>query len=1196
MEQTSLLLPPREARGGGGAARSEAERRDGRGRRRPTVQAPMPIQSRHSAMIVPEPQLSASNPKASVFVTANAGSGKTTTLVNRVARLLLDRTSPEAILCLTYTKAAAAEMQRRLFDELGAWAVMDDARLQTKLAGLDEGHRGLSQARTLFAKALETPGGLKIQTIHAFCEKLLRRFPLEAGVSPGFKVLEAAAAADVSAKARDGLALAATAAPDGPIGRAYAHFSVELDWNSFNGMFGAFEARRTEIAAYAEACGGDDGLALDVWRVCGFAAPTPPEALEAEAVAGVEWSAWKGVAEAMAASAAVTDKGIGAAMKAVSADAGFAEVWAIFSTQKGEPRARIATAKVADGAADWMGRTQFALNHARVRIKAARIAQDSVHALTLARAYAELYEAAKAEQAGLDFGDLIERTRELLTVRADAAWVLYKLDGGIDHLLLDEAQDTAPDQWDILHAFTDEFFAGAGAIRFDGQPAERTIFAVGDEKQSIYSFQGAAPEQFLAEEGAFRSLVDGAGKSFLRVPLERSWRSAPEVLGFVDAVFADPVAAQGLRPGAPVDEPVHHLAVRPEGGGVDLWPLEISDETEDKDPWLPVDHQQTQSASKKLARNIAGQIKRMVQAREGVFDKATRERRPMGYGDVLILVRRRNALFHEIIRALKREGVPVGGADRLKLSEHIAFQDLLAIGRFARFPADDLTLAALLRSPFCDVDEGSLFALAHKRQSSLWSVLQRRAGEQPAFGRAVDLLSWVLAEARTRAPFDLYSRFLSRLDPDGRSLRQRMLTRLGREAEDAIDALLAEVLAAEQADARDLEQVLDRLAASEIEVKREQEDRAGPDGGEVRVMTAHGAKGLEAPVVILPDTTTKAKAMAGPLMGIEGGGFLWAPRKDDDCPITEEARARREEAAAHESLRLLYVAMTRARDRLIVCGVQTKPAYLTGSWRDMIERGLERPEITANRRMVAQGEVQVIRYGADPVVVPASTRPLADVIALPAWARRLAPQEPAALRYASPSTLAEDERGPSNSPLAVRDGLGRYRRGTVIHRLLQLLPDLPAERRPGAAAILLEREPDLNAAQRAEMAHAALSVLNDDRFAAVFGPGSRPEAAIAGRAAGLPEGLAVSGRVDRLVVEADRVLVVDFKTNRPAPDRIEDADRAYKVQMAVYAAVLAEVFPGRRIEAALVWTDGPKLMVVPENIIAATLAELRAES
>ena len=1150
-------------------------------------------------MTTASPQILASDPKASVFVTANAGSGKTTTLVNRVARLLLGKTRPEAILCLTYTKAAAAEMQRRLFDELGAWAVMADDPLAQKLADLSEARRDLSEARTLFAKALETPGGLKIQTIHAFCEKLLRRFPLEAGVSPGFKVLEAEAAAQVSATARDELALTAMAKEDSPVGRAYAHLSVELDWGAFNAMFAAFEGRRGQIEAYVAATGGEDGMVADIWARCGFAGETLPETIEAEAVATLDWAAWTRAAEAMLRGSS-TDQSIGANMKALKPGAGFAEVWTVFSTQKGEPRARIATAKVDGFTAGWMREVQDRLAGAREQIKAAKIARDTVFVLTLASAYADLYEAAKGAQSGLDFGDLIERTRELLTVRADAAWVLYKLDGGIDHLLLDEAQDTAPDQWDILHALTDEFFAGAGQVRFGDNPPERTIFAVGDEKQSIYSFQGAAPERFLAEEGAFRSLVEGADADFRRVPLEISWRSTSEILGFVDAVFADPAAAEGLHPGGGADRPVHHQPQRPGGGLVDLWPLEVSDEAEETDPWLPVDHQAAQSASKKLARKIAREIRRMVESREGVFVKGSGAIRPMIYGDVLILVRRRNTLFHEIIRALKRELVPVGGADRLTLSEHIAFQDLLGLGRLARFPADDLTLAALLRSPFCDIDEDSLFDLAHGRKGRLWGELQRRAGERPAWGRAFDLLGWAMGEARARSPFDFYSRLMSRLDPEGRSMRHRMLTRLGREAEDAIDAFLAQVLAAEQSGARDLEQVISRLAASEIEVKREQEDRSGPEGGEVRVMTAHGAKGLEAPVVILPDTTTRARAMAGPLLSCEDGGLLWAPRKDDDCPPSAAARLQREEAATHESLRLLYVAMTRARDRLIVCGVETTKAYFEGSWRQVIERGFEQPAVAGTRRIVERdddrGDWQFTRFGAEPQVAGVTLRAVAESAPLPAWARRLAPAEPSALRYASPSTLAEDERGPSNSPLAVQDGLGRYRRGTVIHRLLQLLPDLPPARRADAARALLAREPDLNEAQRAEMAQAALSVLTDDRFAAVFGPGSRAEAAIAGRAAGLPEGLAVSGRVDRLVVEPDRVLVVDFKTNRPAPARIEDADRAYKVQMAVYAAVLAEVFPGRRIEAALVWTDGPKLMAVPENMIAATLAELRAES
>ncbi|MDR3507786.1 MAG: double-strand break repair helicase AddA [Caulobacteraceae bacterium] len=1137
-----------------------------------------------------EPQVLASDPTASVFVTANAGSGKTSTLVKRVARLLLRGAAPETILCVTYTKAAAAEMQRRLFDELGDWAVMEDHVLAAKLGDLDESPDNLSDARALFARALETPGGLKIQTIHAFCEKLLRRFPLEAGVSPGFQVLEDQAAADISAHARDSVAQFVREAPLGPVARAYRHFSVELDWRGFIAMFDTFEAKRAGIEAYVAACEGI-GFGADVWKRCGFDEPTQPEALEARAVAGIDWSAWARAAEALDGGSAATDQPMGAAMRALGPESPFSEIWKVFSTQTGQPRARMGTKAVAPAVVEWLKDQQGRLWDTVERVKAARIARDTVHALSLALTYAQLYEGAKASVGGLDFGDLIARTYELLKVRADAAWVLYKLDGGIDHILLDEAQDTAPDQWEILGALTEEFFAGE-------TPRRRTLFAVGDEKQSIYSFQGAAPERFLAEAGANAERITAAGQPFRRVPLVDSWRSTPEVLSFVDAVFADPEAAAGLRPAeGPSVEPIRHIARRDGGlGAVDLWPLEESEPYEERDPWVPVDSEPPESANKKLARRIAQAIKGTVVRGEAVLDRETRALRPARYGDFLILVRRRRGLFHEIIRALKREGVAVGGADRLMLSDHVVFQDLMALGRFSLFPEDDLTLAALLRSPFCEVDEASLFDLAHERGGSLWAALGRRAQERVEWGRALDFLTWVMGETRRRSPFDLYSRVLTRLDPEGRSMRARILTRLGREAEDALDAFLGQALSLERSRVHGLERFLDAMTASEIEVKREQEDTSGRDGGEVRVMTVHGAKGLEAPIVFLPDTTTAARAMGGPLLDAEGGGYLWAPRKADDCSASALARDRRETAAGGESLRLLYVALTRARDRLVVCGVKTANQYYQNSWCDFVARAFARPPIAEGARTVSEGEAQILRFGADPIVAPAMAAQVAPPLpSLPDWARRLAAAPSKLARYASPSTLAESERGPSSSPLAERLGLGRYRRGVLIHRLLQLLPDLDPAERPDAALTLLRREPDLTPEQREEMASAALTVLEDERFAAVFGPASRAEVAIAGGAAALPPGLTVSGRIDRLVIEADRVLVVDYKTNRPAPHRVEDADRAYLVQMSVYAAVLGEVFPGRRIEAALVWTDGPKLMAVPEKIIAETLASLGAE-
>ena len=1140
-------------------------------------------------MSAPDPQILASDPRASAFVTANAGSGKTRTLVDRVARLLLRGAKPEAILCVTYTKAAAAEMQRRLFETLGDWAVMVDARLADELARIGEEAFDLARARRLFALALETPGGLKIQTIHAFCEKLLHRFPLEAGVSPNFEVLEDQAARAVSAKARRTIALAAEADPLGQIGRAYARFAVALDFASFEGMFAAFEARRPALAAYFGAFGDTEAMQADVWRACGFDQPTLSADLEAEALADTDWPALRAAGRALLDTGSKTDADLADELLTVArvhdlGQAGFDDLWRAFCTQAGKPKSRLGTKGLDAGILAWLAGEQQRLGEACDRIKAARVAEDSLAALGLAAAYVSLYDAAKEERGGLDFADLIQRTRELLTWRAEAAWVLFKLDGGVDHVLVDEAQDTSPDQWDIVRAVTAEFFSGAGAGGVD-----RTVFAVGDEKQSIYSFQGADPKRFTDERKEHAQLVLGGGGRFETPALIRSFRSTPEVLEFVDAVFRPAEALRGLRPDRP-GEPIRHEAVRPEGhGAVEVWPLEVSDEPPETDPWAPVDQEPPESAGKKLARRIARQIKGMVQRGEAVFGRGE-EARPMGYGDVLILVRRRNPLFHEIIRALKREDVPVGGADRMTLSDHIVFQDLIGLGRFCLYPNDDLSLAALLRSPFCELDEDSLFALAHGRPGRLWARLLERADERPEWRAARDFFRRLRVEARTRPPFDLYARLLGGADDRGRSMRARILTRLGREAEQALDAFLAEALKAERRGVRDLETFVADMASTAVEVKREQEDGKG----EVRVMTVHGAKGLEAPVVILPDTTTRAQSQGGPLLQTQAGGFLWCARKAEDGSASAAARQARTDAGDAESLRLLYVALTRARDRLIVCGVEPGRASLKeGSWWDWTGKALADPEIAAGvREISSQGAQPILRFGANPTTAAAPSSPKAEARGSPAWLKVKAPAEPAALAYASPSQMAEVHKGPAPSPLAVSGGLGRFRRGELIHRLLQLLPDVaPAERRAAAAA-LMAREHDLTPEQRAEMATAALGVLEDDRFAAVFGPGSRAEAAIAGTAPELPEGLAVSGRLDRLVIEPERVLVADFKTNRPAPARIEDADRAYLTQMAVYAAVLRAAFPGRRVEAALVWTDGPKLMSVPENLMAQALQAL----
>jgi ATP-dependent helicase/nuclease subunit A len=1158
-------------------------------------------------LVVDNAQALAADPALNAFVTANAGSGKTKTLIDRVARLLLAKAPPSAILCVTYTKAAAAEMQARLFALLGDWSVMPDEKLSQALGGLlGEAADGqdLAEARRLFARALETPGGLKIQTIHAFCEQLLRRFPLEAGVSPSFSVMDDAAAALVARDARETLAGLASGG-SAVISEAYARLAIALDYQSFEALFRTFAEQRGAIADYLDSVGGLDGAVADVWARCGFEdGLVPVDSLAEAALAATDWPLWREIATVLA-QGGKRDSGAAAKMSEAAELEGptFDDLLAVLFTGggSGTPVAWVNTTtglKAREDLREALQSEQIRLDEARAGLRGARIAEDTVAVLALAITYAGAYADAKAERGVLDFADLVARARDLVARSPGAPWVLYKLDGGLEHILIDEAQDTAPEQWAIAQALTEEFFSGAGRVRPAGSP-HRTLFIVGDEKQSIYSFQGADPDRLLIETDRYVARIEEIDRRAVRAPLSTSYRSVQTVLTFVDTLFADPRTHGGVRPPHGQAALTHKAFREGHPGCVDLWPLEEEEPGAEREAWdTPLDVEPEESTNRRLAGRIAAEIRAMVLGGDTVYGKDGKPR-PAEYGDVIILVRRRRALFEDIIRALRKAGVPVAGADRLTLSAHIAFDDLMALARFVQFPDDDLTLAALLKSPICQLSDDDLYPLAHGRgQTSLWTRLQ--AADAPRPREALALLNTAIAMAPGLPPFEFYSRILALRDAAGRSVRSRMLERLGSEAGDVMDEFLARTLEAEGRGVLDLERLAGAFEGLEISVKREME--AG--GGEVRVMTAHGAKGLEAPIVFLPETTVKTGARGSPLLETGDGGFLWAPRQDDDCPASAAARQRRKDRDEGESWRLLYVGLTRARDRLILCGrapARQKAGALPDGWYGAMAEAFaspaltDHPDVAARVRSVTRPDGFTFqRFGHDPVRIGEARQAEVErpAPARPPWLDTPAPPEPAATAWASPSQAASRSRLPAPSPLARQAGLDRFRRGDVIHRLLQMLPDVPGDQRLETARTLLAREPDLGPVQRAEMIAAAMGVLEHPAFAEVFGPGSRAEVALAGSAAGLPPGLAISGRVDRLLVAPDRVLVVDYKTNRPAPATIEAADPVYVAQMAIYAAVLAEIFPGRKISAALVWTDGPKLMPVPEKMMTAALATL----
>ncbi|MFN3229416.1 MAG: double-strand break repair helicase AddA [Asticcacaulis sp.] len=1158
------------------------------------------------------PQIIASDPLASCFVTANAGSGKTTTLVGRVARLLLHGARPEAMLCVTYTKAAAAEMQRRLFEQLGGWSVAEDGALRDALrkVGEDPDQIDPARARALFARALETPGGLKIQTIHAFCEKLLRRFPLEAGLTPGFVVLDEEQARRLSDLAQAALARSVLSDAESNLAKAYGRLVVSMTDGNFGDLLRGFEAQ-SEVLTFAFETLSGSGLSVTdwVWTKLGLEPGRTVEILRSETEARLDADLLDSARERLATGAKTFAEKAAELAPILEAlrcgDPLFDALLDWMTTNDGTLSKRLMDAKpIKDLPA--LHERFLALGEAlmayRSGVFALEIAQNTADALTLAGFHLKAFAHEKQIRRALDFNDLIAATRRLLTTREDAAWVLYKLDGGLDHVLIDEAQDTAPDQWQILRALTQEIFAGEGAPGYvPGRT--RTVFAVGDEKQSIYGFQGAAPEKFLDERQQYIQQGEAVGQKVVSPNLLESWRSTPEVLTFVDAVLSGQGASKVL-PGSPGFELPPHIARRTDGPGcVDLWPWEQESAAEEPEAWdAPLDQIGEGSALKRLARRIARDIRERIETGETVLDKETRQWRPMTAGDVLILVRGRDGLFEEIIRALKQSGVPVAGADRLKLTEHIVFMDLMALIRFCLFPQDDLSLACVLRSPLCDLDEQDLFELACGRDGTLWAALTRRGDERPHWRSARMFLGWAREAAATHQAFDFLGLVLNRRDDGGLSQRQRILTRMGPEAEDALDETLAQAVAAEGRGDGELERFVAAMTTLTKDVKRELEDAHG----QVRVMTVHGSKGLEAPVVYLPDTMRGQRDRSGPLLrGDDPLPFLVLGGKGRDADATQAIRTQINEKSTAEDLRLLYVALTRARDRIVVCGrlnARSKDAP-ESSWYAHIRAAFAHPDIAAHVREIdfADGSGSFRRFGADPERRGAMAAAVASATtALPAFLGTLAPVAGSGPRRVSPSELlGREAKDAAPSPLAGGAvGLGRFRRGNLIHSLFQMLPDLEPDARVAAASAWLSRQPDLSPDQQAEIAEAVLRVLGDARFAAVFGPGSRAEVAIAGEAPGLryPGGppVSLSGRLDRLVLSADQVLVIDYKTNRPAPAMPEATDPAYLAQMAAYVDVLKAIYPDRTVGAALVWTDGPALMPLPLALLDQALADARA--
>jgi ATP-dependent helicase/nuclease subunit A len=1130
------------------------------------------------------PQAQASDPRNSAWVSANAGSGKTTVLVQRVIRLLLDGVPPGRILCLTYTKAAAAHMANKVLEKLSTWVRLDDEKLDAEIAKVEPGKpspQRRARARRLFSAALETPGGLKVQTIHAFCDRVLHMFPVEAQTPAGFDVLDDLGERDLIENARLQVLLDAGRYPSSQLGQALAHCIEIVGDDTIEKVIGEAVRARRNLHGFnrdhAEAAmRASLGLHID-----DTVTTITQRMLEGGAMPRREW---EGAAHALQELGSKNATKIGDALLAAvhAPEAEIVETYlAVFLNAAGEPKADKTFGAAADLARverirDWLFSERIRLADLLNTLHAVRERDRSVALLTIASAVVTRYQEAKARRGVLDFADLVTKTVGLLE-REESAWVHFKLDGGIDHILVDEAQDTSPEQWRIIAKLAEEFFAGKGA-----SDRPRTIFAVGDEKQSIFSFQGADPKRFDEMRRDFSKQIAASGEKLSMPRLLNSYRSVDVVLKAVDKVFLPPEARSGLTASDDA-EPVH-VAVRQKAPGmVEIWPpIKAEKSSDEDDGWdKPHDRMREQTSQMQLARRIATAVKQWIGGGLTVGDRENADKpRAVRAGDIIVLVQSRGPLFDAILRALKQGRVPVAGADRLTLTENIAVMDMLALGDALLLAEDDLSLACVLKSPLFGFTDEDLFALCFERSGTLAQSLTSATKEE--YTDAAKTLSRWRENALHLRPFDFYSRVLGR---DGG--RKKMIARLGLEAADALDEFLAAALSYESAETPSLHGFLSFLRRAEAEVKRDLE--AG--GTSVRVMTVHGVKGLEAPVVVLADTTSLPSPAKDPRvvrMQVEGTAeeaapLIWAGRKEENSQAVTDARDRARDLREQEYRRLLYVALTRAADVLVVCGALKKrqDEAEEGSWYDLVDKALAKDAAHSVKHKVSYSDEEVIRWRTPafpPLAMEQEAKEEAEVES-PTWLAAKWTEREASRTRLPPSHPPRD---------LVREAVakkeGGKARGILLHRLLQSLPELSPDAREAAALrYLAQAAPDLAQAEKDKLAQEALAVIANPDCAEIFAPGSRAEPELIARIADGAREIEIPARLDRIKVDERLVTFADFKSDAFVPASLAEIPEHYIAQLSAYRAALAEAFPGRASRALLIFTAAPRVFEIPQE-------------
>jgi ATP-dependent helicase/nuclease subunit A len=1109
-------------------------------------------------------------PDRDVWLSASAGSGKTQVLSARVIRLLLEvKVKPENLLCLTFTKAAAAEMAERINRRLASWVQMKGGDLGADLKAIGTAYTpdAKKRARKLFAQVLDAPGGgLQIMTIHSFCQSLLATFPEEAGLLPGFEAIDDRAVNELHSDALSELVQNSEADGRGWLLGNLQAMSLNMGEDGVRHYLRRCASQRQALEELVPDGPGALVLARRIMGVS-FEGSIADEMERRCDDAAIDWHVIEALAEINHHWGTATGDKRAACIRAWLAmepqqrATGLSELAGCWSTKAGElaktgPKKEEAYEGLALAAHQW--------SRSLIQFRdAAEFAERLAPALITGKAYAAHYAHMKHARGLVDFDDLIAHAGDLLNRGGMAEWVRYKLDRKIDHILIDEAQDTNDAQWSIIEALSGDFYSGAG----QGADRARTLFAVGDFKQAIYGFQGTAPEKYRAAGLRIEERISEAGGELHRLTLSQSFRSTRPILDFANAVL-DHLGEDALG----LDEPVPaHFSEKPDFGTIELMlPVHAASDGggdgDDEKQWLTEE-------KRVLAHRIADHVKNLVDAKPVLATTGL----PLKPGDIMILLRSRGDLAGLIVARLHAKGVPVAGIDRLRIVEPIAVQDLLSAIRFALQPQDDLSLACLLLSPLIGWDQDRLLKHGYRPTGhELWRHLRSQGELETELKPLFDMLN----SADQTTPYAFLEQILS--GPTGG--RRKFRARLGAETMVPIEELLNLAMQYGQEGGASLQGFLDWFERGGGEIKRE----GLAQSSDVRVMTVHGAKGLEAPVVIMADIAGDPEKSGDRNRGID------VPIENSDhtlplIPIKKAGRSEdleklideRRERELQEHYRLLYVAMTRASEHLVMAGslgVRAKGETPENSWYNALEAGMKAlgcdwlsdPLWGGVMRHEADGKFERKKVEAAAV---------AETLEAPSWLFQPAPPEGNPPRPLAPSNLDDDLYGDAPASDALRLAA---RRGKLIHALFEQYDGRDLEQFGADALAWLKRNEAAGELDHAEIVAQIMSVLGNNEWAALFSKAARAEVPLAA----LVGTTVISGRVDRLLVEHNRIRLIDFKTGRKVPQNPGEVPVPILRQMAHYVAALEAIFPGREVEASLLYTSGPALLKLDQDLPA----------